>query len=309
MYLLGLLALITPSLGFSLVGNRPEFLFGTGVTRTGPNDSLTRLNYRNSHENERTDSKDLLRTRPQSSNTRKQQRKPFIQASVSSSSPENYYSDETTRKEVDEYLEFLDRRYNRMHKSDNNARTTHYSKKQFPVLTWLFHENSGSIANNEDENHDNALYALGVAGLASERLLQKHGVALHKHSIVHPAAIANNNENGVVVEVEHSNSHRMPLPLLNKIVAAFTATWIYHTHRQVMVRQRLLFRALSRKTRQVAASALASLPESTAALVKALWKAGGGKHSIKLAAATLCFLLLYIAKPLVKGVLSTSTSA
>lgn len=237
----------------------------------------------------------MLQTK--TSNTRKRKTS-FIQKSSFVEDP-----DETSKK-VDEYLEFLDRRYNRLH----NIETTQ-PKKHFPVLNWLFHEDETvEAAADTDENRSNALYALGVAGLASERLLQKQGVTLRKCSIVQPTIPSD----AIDCELDNPNTKtetgRMPMLLINKIVAAFTAKWVSF-HRQVTTRQRLLSRTVSQKSHNMAKSALASIPTSSATLIKAVWESGGGKHTIKFAAATLCFLLLHIAKPLAKGALSNGTQA
>jgi hypothetical protein len=67
---------------------------------------------------------------------------------------------------VDQYLEFLDRRYKRLKKKED---------KPFSAMEWLL---QGSPNRNEplplEQQKEDALYVLGVAGLASQRLLQKH---------------------------------------------------------------------------------------------------------------------------------------
>jgi len=70
---------------------------------------------------------------------------------------------------VDEYLEFLDRRYRRLHETDTKA------EKNFSALEWLRQGSSNCKKRIAEElDRDNALYVLGVASLASEKLLQKH---------------------------------------------------------------------------------------------------------------------------------------
>eukprot|EP00586_Coscinodiscus_wailesii_P004640 CAMPEP_0172486822 /NCGR_PEP_ID=MMETSP1066-20121228/15560_1 /TAXON_ID=671091 /ORGANISM="Coscinodiscus wailesii, Strain CCMP2513" /LENGTH=373 /DNA_ID=CAMNT_0013253015 /DNA_START=59 /DNA_END=1180 /DNA_ORIENTATION=- len=69
---------------------------------------------------------------------------------------------------LDDYLEFLDKRYHRVHDSD--------PKDERPRIDtawkWLFNHTDSLEASQG--NHQDALYALGVANLASNRLLQKH---------------------------------------------------------------------------------------------------------------------------------------
>mmetsp|Transcript_41612 Transcript_41612/g.99763 ORF Transcript_41612/g.99763 Transcript_41612/m.99763 type:complete len:410 (-) Transcript_41612:277-1506(-) len=123
--------------------------------------------------------------------------------------------DEQQQENVDAYLEFLDRRYRRLHadetsapigaiaprtltssgpaaqrsqeqekpqKKQQQARTlksdddaTLSTKQSFPVLTWLLNGNrSPDKEVLSRQQQEDALYVLGVAGLASEKLLQKH---------------------------------------------------------------------------------------------------------------------------------------
>jgi hypothetical protein len=69
---------------------------------------------------------------------------------------------------VDAHLEFLDRRYNRLHEEVKQ-------EKPFSAINWLLQGQGkeGDILPSQQEKED-ALYVLGVAGMASEKLLQKH---------------------------------------------------------------------------------------------------------------------------------------
>lgn len=75
---------------------------------------------------------------------------------------------------VDDYLKFLDKRYHRLHDEEPE-------EVDFPVWKWLM-KNDATAKKKEESvvvpkaQKEDALYALGVAGLASERLLQKHKV-------------------------------------------------------------------------------------------------------------------------------------
>jgi len=78
------------------------------------------------------------------------------------------------QEKMDKYLEFLDRRYNRLHSEDVSSKNEKGGMKA--PWNWLF-ENSGESDPNPQsftQIQDDALYVLGVAELASERLLQKH---------------------------------------------------------------------------------------------------------------------------------------
>lgn len=96
-------------------------------------------------------------------------------------------SESEEQDSVDAYLEFLDRRYRRLH-CDDKEEGTHKVKvqqdssilkttKPFSAMDWLMKGNgsndSDALATTRQEQED-ALYVLGVAGLASQKLLQKH---------------------------------------------------------------------------------------------------------------------------------------
>jgi len=75
---------------------------------------------------------------------------------------------------VDDYLEFLDRRYHRLHDE---------KESRFSAWNWLM-QGSGQepLTVQADHIHDDALYVLGVANLASRKLLQKHH-KLHRQAL------------------------------------------------------------------------------------------------------------------------------
>lgn len=76
---------------------------------------------------------------------------------------------------MDKYLEFLDRRYNRLHSEDVSKSKSDQGKTNSP-WSWLFEPSSDSNLDRRSfaQMQDDALYILGVAELASEKLLQKH---------------------------------------------------------------------------------------------------------------------------------------
>jgi len=74
--------------------------------------------------------------------------------------------DAASQQVVDEYLEFLDRRYHRLHDEEEMED----SKQPFSVLKWLRESPSEDFSQDQ---RDNALYALGIAKSASQKLLQK----------------------------------------------------------------------------------------------------------------------------------------
>lgn len=77
----------------------------------------------------------------------------------------NFSSQKDDQNIVDEYLESISRRYERIHQNESNNDTSH--KGFTSALAWL-------TANGVNEQNEDALFVLDLAGLASERLLQKH---------------------------------------------------------------------------------------------------------------------------------------
>jgi len=81
------------------------------------------------------------------------------------------------QQNIDEYLEFLDRRYNRLHSNDKKE-----EKKRSVNTAWKWIFDSDSSSSKPTSLHESmkqdALYVLGVAELASARLLQKHPTSI-----------------------------------------------------------------------------------------------------------------------------------
>jgi len=107
-------------------------------------------------------------------------------STITSSSPDRSVASESEEQEnVDTYLEFLDKRYRRLHCDDtkeekamSKQRDPSSSKnyKPFSTMDWLITggNNNTNVMTTSREQQADALYVLGVAGLASQKLLQKH---------------------------------------------------------------------------------------------------------------------------------------
>lgn len=297
MYLLLLLLTLSPALGLSLAGSRSEFRSGASSS-TRIHDAARSFSFRMNYRNGNDEYQGMINTASLSSTTGRLPKTVVHASSPSSSAALGH--DEDTSKKVDEYLEFLDKRYNRMR--DTNGPQS--KKKSFSVLKWLGQENHTEPPSEETD----ALYALGVAGLASERLLQKHGVS---RAIVQPppppAATSTTIKNdSIVVEcdssTESSMEERMSL-LLNKIFATFAAKLVA-LQRQVTSKRNLMLQALALKSKNAGKAAMAFLPRATSDFVRAAVKAGGGERNLKIAATAMCAFAIYFAQPLVKGAIT-----
>lgn len=83
------------------------------------------------------------------------------------------------QQNIDEYLEFLDRRYNRLHSNDKKEVR---KRSVNTAWKWIFDSDSSisKPTSLRESMKQDALYVLGVAELASARLLQKHPSSLEK---------------------------------------------------------------------------------------------------------------------------------
>lgn len=93
---------------------------------------------------------------------------------------------------LDDYLESIDRRYKRLHEDDHvssssSSTITKVSPSSPAVgftsaLQWLTHHSDVSEAEQQRKN-DDALYVLGLADLASTKLLQRHHLPVPKSKL------------------------------------------------------------------------------------------------------------------------------
>jgi hypothetical protein len=168
-FLIALLGQASQSLAFFLSANANEFGYGTFSTyspRVKPTKTRVpgvashhRLHYQNDG------ARDVQTTT----------RHPLLLSSIAGTTkwrisvvrPSSSSSDRS--KEVDAYLDFLSKRYERVHK----VKSQPPKKQPFSVTQWLRQQKHSNSSNR-------ALYALGVAGLASERLLHNHGLPLRQ---------------------------------------------------------------------------------------------------------------------------------
>jgi len=110
---------------------------------------------------------------------------PNRSSTITSSSDRSSLSESEEQENVDAYLEFLNSRYRRLHcddgKEENAQLIQHDSSaskkgKPFSAMDWLTNggNNSANVVTSTREQQADALYVLGVAGLASQKLLQRH---------------------------------------------------------------------------------------------------------------------------------------
>ena len=97
--------------------------------------------------------------------------------------------------DLDKYLESVDKRYKRLHQREHrSSRARAQQKKQQQqknkssgegytnALSWLLATEESSSEALEQRRQEDGIYVLGLAGLASDRLLQKHQLPKPKRS-------------------------------------------------------------------------------------------------------------------------------
>lgn len=194
---------------------------------------------------------------------------------------------------VDEYLEFLDRRYRRLHTTEEEQ--TH---KAFNALNWL---KQGSPSRNDvivtQQQHEDALYVLGVAGLASRKLLQKH----HLHVETDHTIVAENKPAIEFVDADITPSGPVRVLVKRILVPLISVLYIAHRSKEVVVGNQMRhMRKLVDSALRNAANAVSKGPVNA---VKAVLKFGGGTKTMAVTFATLATMLL-ILRPILKTLMA-----
>jgi len=209
--------------------------------------------------------------------------------------PSSQRDEDDEQQSVDEYLEFLDRRYRRLHSSESEE-----GSKPFSALNWL---RQSSLSRNEviisEQQKEDALYVLGVAGLASEKLLHKH------HLSVEGDKMSTSMTEGVVdADVVPSGPGDFLIKKL--VVPLIRIIYIIQRRKEMFVGVQLMrFKKFSSSALQRVGKTFAHGPIST---VKALLEVGGGKKSFAATFAALCTVLLLL-RPVVQAIVTEGTVA
>jgi len=204
---------------------------------------------------------------------------------------------------VDDYLEFLDRRYRRIHSNERKTK----SAAPFSALNWLRQgsPSRGDVAtsSSQQQQQQDALYVLGVAGLASERLLQKHHLVSQQKDLAQRKAI---HESKVMdVEAEVIAKDGASAMLIKKLMVPLIRI-VYIAHR----RKDLFVAAQLTKARGVCGSAIRKtgkyLANGSVATAKTLFEFGGGRKSLTLTfMAVTSFFLVF--RPILQAAIAEAT--
>lgn len=196
--------------------------------------------------------------------------------------------DDGEQKKVDEYLEFLDKRYHRLHDAEAK-RVSLKAAKSFPVLDWLMDNGQKDASYESAQSQENALFVLGVAELASTRLLQKHHIPVKgasRQPVIDTMAYT------IPLKSNHSR--------LFGDLAKPTTSFLDH----LRACRRALIAFQGKQIKKLLALTIAitlQAPTRLANAAKALWKHGGGRKTLALSLGLLsaCFFIL---RPIATGV-------
>jgi hypothetical protein len=214
---------------------------------------------------------------------------------------------------LDDYLESIDRRYRRLHESDEPPAETNKGTGGFTnALHWLTHSEPSS-ASEEQRKQEDAIYVLGLADLASTRLLQQHNLPIPQSKVNKSIVIDigfKNDSLDLVNEATAVNEAPERQPSKSTVATPSTsnitrAALILQMLRRVQI-QRIF--ELSKMANQLASDVLRiplkAIPQALAAALSLLNKTSGSKHSFQLVsvvAATVFTIALSAFRPLSKA--------
>lgn len=196
------------------------------------------------------------------------------------------------QESVDEYLEFLDRRYRRLHGNEEEE-----SNKPFSALNWL---KQGSPSRNDliasQQQEEDALFVLGVAGLASQKLLQKHHLAGDEKKVeaAHAETFMQILDADIVQTAPASS-------LIRKVLVPFVR-FLYVAQR----RRDMFLAAVAMRSRNALRSVARALVYGPAASFKALLEFGGGKRNMTITFAAACTMLVLM-RPVIQAAVTEGT--
>lgn len=219
--------------------------------------------------------------------------------------PAPVVDDETVDKKqavVDDYLEFLDRRYHRLH---DDQEASERKEVKFSAFKWLMQgaeEDGSHVMATKAQKEEDALYVLGVAGLASQRLLQKH----HQLSTLPTASLLGSKARPMIQAIGATDAVVIPSTKLSVVTAMALASVApvfnrLSLHRKALLRfetvkvqavMRLLMRAATR------------VPDKASKALQALLQVGGGKQNVVATLTCTAALAFLVLRPVVQAVIS-----
>jgi len=209
--------------------------------------------------------------------------------------PKSEQNEDNEQQSVDEYLEFLDRRYRRLHSAEKQE-----EPKPFSALNWL---KQGSESRNDlivtQHQQEDALYVLGVAGLASHKLLQKHHLPVDEEV----STSTKQAQYGVIDALDADIVQEGTAALLIKKFIVPLVRFLYVAQR----RKEMLVASLLQTLKMFSGSALRTMIKSVVfgpvTAAKTLLEVGGGKKTLAFTAAIAGTTMLVL-RPFLQAVLT-----
>lgn len=209
--------------------------------------------------------------------------------------PTSPREEDDEQQSVDEYLEFLDRRYRRLHSSEKEE-----GPKPFSALGWL---KQTSPSRNEiivsEQQKEDALYVLGVAGLASQKLLQRHHLPVDEDKL--PAHLDNTRKTVDFVEADLVQSTMAGLFIKKIVVPLLRVIYVAQRRKETFVDEQL--HRIKKFSSSVIRNAGKTVVHGPVAAVKSALEFGGGKRSLALTFAA-AWALFFLLRPIIQAVVT-----
>lgn len=205
---------------------------------------------------------------------------------------------------VDEYLKFLDKRYHRLH-DEIEQKKLKKSGRGVSAWDWLRNDNGENEEKQTaprplelNNRQDDALYVLGVAELASERLLQKHRILTPTTPKSKSVVIETRAE--LVTECEEP---KVPFQGLFGKIAGPGSSVLDRIRSKERIFQ-MYKRVLRTSTMRSKLQSIMSAPLQAVIFIRNLWRTNDSKNTATLTVAALSATFL-VARP-VLGKLSSA---
>jgi hypothetical protein len=200
--------------------------------------------------------------------------------------PSNTVEDDSKQAVVDDYLEFLDRRYIRLRGEDSQ----YQGEIKFSAWQWLTKGGADdALMEHQDADHDNALFVLGVAGLASQKLLQK------RHLLLTPNGSADKRpKTQLAAQARTTNAGLVP-SMIGKL----------HDILNRLSHQRsLLLRYQREQVKALVRVLVKTIRAGPSHLVKRAFKLGGGGKTVAITLTAMGAILFFVVGPMACAIVS-----
>lgn len=226
---------------------------------------------------------------------------------ITSSSSDASLSESEEQENVDAYLEFLDRRYRRLHSDDEieekqQASLVSKKGKPFSAMEWLTSggNTKANIETTTGEQQADALYVLGVAGLASQKLLQKHHLIKGTSSPTIDKVVESKERMDDAIEVDETKSlkTKMNHAVVNNVLLPIIRV-IYLVQRRKQLFLKIVQREVTLFATKATDGLVNTLAEGPKSILNTFLSIGGGKQNI-LRTLAIGYATIVVFRPLLR---------